>query len=96
MGSCLMGRHRDGVNYYPIGLWTYGRIELLFQYLSYKPLFENEARRIELLERFNQVLGISLTEDKISKRPSIAMAVLRNEKAFEAFLGVLRWFVANV
>jgi hypothetical protein len=85
----------NGNNYYPIAIWTYGLIEIRFQYLLKGPLGSEEKRR-EFLERLNRVDGISLPAASITRRPSIRMAVLSGEARLTSFIAVMDWLVATL
>jgi hypothetical protein len=82
--------HR-GIQYYLIVLWTYGRVELQFQSLQTRPPFDQLELRQEFQRRLNSVPGISIPDDRLSKRPSFPLAVLRSESALEEFIAVLDW-----
>jgi hypothetical protein len=78
--------------HYPIALYTYGRVEVQFQHLKARPPFDDEQTRLELLRRVNEIPGISFTEQMITKRPSIPLALLAADPAaFDEFKRVLEW-----
>jgi hypothetical protein len=85
----------NGHNYYPIAIWSYGRIEIRFRYLLKGP-FEREAKRRELLERLNTVDGVSLLADSITGQPSIPMSALSDEARLHSFLKVMDWLVEEL
>ncbi len=68
----------------------------MFQYLSRRPAFEDETRRMELRDRLNAIPGIDIPADRITKRPAFPLSVLRDEAAMNQFLEVLDWFVQEV
>lgn len=76
-----------------ISVWTYGRVEIQFQQMRRNPPFDDEARRLELLHRFNQVPGISIPRSRLNVRPAFPIGVLENGAAFTAFVEVLDWMV---
>ena len=39
----------NGIDYYPIAIWSYGKIEIQFQWLQRRPPFDDESKRKELL-----------------------------------------------
>lgn len=82
----------DDVEHYPLALYSYGRIEIQFQYLRNKPPFDADTTRLELLTRVNTIPGVSFGEDAITRRPSIPLAVLaQRPEALAEFLRVLAW-----
>jgi hypothetical protein len=63
-----------------------------FQHLLARPPFDNEAMRLELLRRVNEIPGVSFGPEVITKRPSIPIAVLvSNPRALDQLKAVLRW-----
>lgn len=74
-----------------ISVWTYGTVEIQFQQIRQNPPFDDEARRLELLQRFNQVPGIRIPQSRLNARPSFPIDVLENEAAFTTFTEVLDW-----
>jgi hypothetical protein len=83
--------------YYPLGVWTYGKIEIQFHYLMRQPPFDEVDRRLELLRRLNGVPGVSIPDDAITRQPSIPLALFAADpKALEALKGVLDWFCETV
>jgi hypothetical protein len=82
----------NGREYPPLALYSYGRCEVQFQHLLARPPFDNEAMRLELLRRVNEIPGVSFGPEVITKRPSIQIAVLAsNPRALDQLKAVLRW-----
>jgi hypothetical protein len=82
----------SGREHYPIALYTYGRIELQFQHLKPRPPFDDEQMRLELLRRVNEIPGVSLGPDVITKRQSIQLSLfVGNLAALEQLKLVLEW-----
>mgnify|MGYP001039076770 CR=1 FL=1 len=80
-----------------IEVWTYGRVEIQFQYMMTRSnVFSTEDTRRELLNRLNQVPGIRIPESKINRRPSIPLSLLRDEMVLAQFLSVLDWAVEKI
>lgn len=82
--------------YYPIGIWSYGKVEIQFQFLKRDPPFDSEAKRMEFLDRLNQIPGFNIPADAINRRPNIYLAVLKNESALRLFLESLEWVVHEI
>ncbi|MDP9440121.1 MAG: hypothetical protein M3P49_15505 [Actinomycetota bacterium] len=85
----------EGAPFYPLALHTHGKLQVQFQYMRARP-FDDEGMRRELLRRLNEIEGIAIPEDKITKRPSIPFSTLRNGNALERFLEVFDWYVGQV
>jgi hypothetical protein len=79
-----------------ISVWTYGRIEVQFQWMKERPPFDAEAKRQELRERLNRILGVEIPGDAITLRPRILLSALSAKAALSQFLEVLDWFVQEV
>jgi hypothetical protein len=82
---------QGGLKYSVIAVSTRGSIELRFKMLKSRPPFDDEARRLELLTRFNSIPGISLLPDAIDGNLNISLAVLEDEAAMAQFLDALTW-----
>jgi hypothetical protein len=82
--------------YYPIGIWSYGKVEIQFQYLKRNPPFDTMEKRMEFLDLLNQIPGFNIPADAISRRPNIYLAVLKNENALNQFLGILNWVIHEI
>jgi hypothetical protein len=85
----------NGTQIYPFAVWTRGAVEIYFYYLKNKPPFDNEDLRKEMLGRLNEVPGINIPCDAISKGPSIPLFIL-NENALEEFLLVFNWVIEQI
>ncbi len=94
-GSFVPVLDHEGAPHYPLALYTYGRVEVQFQHMRARP-FDDEGMRLELLRRLNEIEGVAISEDKITKRPSIPLSTLRNGDALERFLEVFDWYVGEI
>jgi hypothetical protein len=79
-----------------ISVWTYGRLEILFQWMKERPPFDSEAKRQELRERLNRVPGVQIPADAITLRPRTLLSQLRDKAVLAQFLEVLDWFLQQV
>jgi len=85
-----------GQQYYPFGIRTGGKVDIAFQYMTRRP-FDNIELCRELLRRLNEIPGVSIPEDAITRRPSIPLGLLgADPKALEALKDVLDWFCETV
>ena len=80
---------------YPFVLWTYGKLEIAFQWMQ-KPPFEAESNRRELLQRLNGIRGVAIPDSSVSKRPSLPLAIFEDPSRLEQLIGVLDWFAGRV
>ena len=78
-------------SYYPICVYSYGRVEIQFQYLN-QPPFDEESARSELLDRLNALPGISFDQSALTRRPSISLKDLSASPALaEGLEATLDW-----
>lgn len=96
MGSFFPMFDYQGEKNLLISVWTYGTIEVQFQWMQTRPPFDNEAKRLELLHRLNDLPGVSLPSDAISRRPSLALATLTDEAVLKKFLDTLDWVIQEI
>ena len=95
-GSFTPELDHGGTLYKFVRFYTYGSVEILFEYLYYQPPFDNESLRLELLRRLNEIPDATISADKITKRPTIHLRLLGNAAAMEQFLGILDWVVEEI
>jgi hypothetical protein len=94
-GSFIPVLDHNGRTYYPIALYTNGRVEIQFQWMT-QPPFDDLALRREFLARINEIPSVALPDDAITRRPSIAYALLASDpSALRAFFEALDWFCAT-
>ena len=83
----------DGTSFYPILLWTYGSIEIQFQWMKGKPYFDAMDHRRDLMHRLNRISGVSITEADLNKRPTIALNSITSDVSLEQLFAILNWMV---
>jgi hypothetical protein len=90
-GSCVPVLDVGTVSVYPFAIYTYGRVEVQFQWLRARP-FDDESARLELLRRINEAPGVDLPDDGITRRPSIPLSVLAADpSALARFTDAISW-----
>lgn len=77
-------------------VWTYGTVEIYFQWYKYKAPFDDEAKRIELLEKVNEIEDVEISKEDIEKRPNIRLPILAEKERMEQFLSVYDWVVEEI
>lgn len=96
-GSFFPVLDHAGQDYFPFALWSNGRIEFQFERLSRRPPFDDLELRREFLRRLNEIPGVSIPEDGVTRFPSIRFdLVAASPEAFDSFKGVLGWFCETV
>lgn len=75
-------------------LWTDGGLAI--QFGSMKPPFGEADRKIDLIERINDVPGFDLTEEVVTKWPLRRLSLLSDSGAFERFTAVFEWMFSVI
>ena len=70
----------------------WGTIEVVFQTMRRRPVFDDITLREEFRQRL-QLAGITIPESKLSLRPSFRFDTLRDPAALTAVESALEWFV---
>lgn len=86
----------NSISYWPISINTKGQMTITFQYLKDKIPFNNEALRLELLNRINKIQEVNITADRIGGRPNFPLIQLKDEKSMEIFINTLEWVVNKI
>lgn len=86
----------NGIDYYPFCIWTYGKVEIQFQWLQKRPPFDEETKRKELLDRLNRIPTINIAPEAITLRPNISLSAFSDENSLKQFLEVLDWVVQEI
>lgn len=85
--------------YYTLALWTgykNGYVEMQFKYqIDYKP-FDNKNNQINLLNKFNEISGISFPPEELNRFPSVQLAVLKDETELTKFLKIFDWIIQEI
>jgi len=76
--------------------YTYGAVEIYFQWFKSRTPFDEETKRLALLEKFNSAPGINLSADSITRRPGVRLSALTDPKTFSVFISAFEWFLAEV
>lgn len=81
---------------YTFAAWTYGGVEIQFQYMKSLAPFNDLSMRRQLLDRLNQLRGVSISPDRLDKRPSIPYSVLSDPATLQDFLATFDWYLAEI
>jgi hypothetical protein len=77
-----------------IALLTDGSVEIQFQYM--KSPFYDTQKRIELLNRFNQIDGLSIHESRVTGRPNFPINLLLNNSNIQKFYEACEWYINGI
>jgi hypothetical protein len=96
-GSVYPAFRVNGVKINPALLSTNGRLTLQFGSLEGKPVFGSIDARRELMNRFNAVKGVALTDDDLRKYRDIALSTIAADPAGEKIvLDALTWMEGQI
>lgn len=93
-GSFIPNLKINGLFIQLFGIYTYGSLELQFQWLKSKPPFDDDLKRTELLKKINAALNTNI--NTIDKRPSIKIEAFERPGAIDAFFEVVKWYINTV
>ncbi len=74
-------------------LWTYGRVEIQFQWMKERTPFDDESLRLKLLGLLNDIPGVDISRDSITKRPGIPLSALADEESLTKFTDAFDWVI---
>lgn len=95
-GSFVPILNHQGTDHQLFAVYTYGAVEIYFQYYLHKKPFDEDNKRVELLSRLNRIEGVDISKDAISRRPSINLALLSSEEKLNRFFKTFEWFLSEV
>ena len=81
-----------GIRQQLFGIYLSGVFEVQFQYYKHPPFNHMEYRR-ELANKLNLISGVSIPEERLTKRPSFSLALLQSEDGLSHVLSTYDWFV---
>ncbi len=80
-----------GKYFWLISVHTNGYLKMQFKWFRNTPPFDNEAKRLEFVERLNAIPNVNISSDAINLLPSIELSKLRDEMSLQQFLETLEW-----
>ncbi len=95
-GSFFPMLEHGGTWHWLISVWTYGRVEIQFQMMRSRPPFDAEPRRLDLLQRLNNIPNVSIPRDGIARRPSIPLSVFVDKSVLDQLLATLDWMFREI
>lgn len=70
------------------------RAEICFQYL--KAPFDTKEKQTELLNKFNRLPGVNISEEKLFKRPSLECSIFANRAALEQYINIYKNIIREI
>lgn len=85
-----------GAEHKPIQVWTGDYFYVMFGDMKNQPPFTDERKRLELLSRLTDILGVTMPDKAIDKYPSIPLTAIGSGNSRARFLEVLDWIVREI
>jgi vacuolar-type H+-ATPase subunit F/Vma7 len=96
VGSFAPRLEHAGHSHQVFSVFSDGSLEIRFSYMQWKAPFDEEAKRLALRDRLNEVTGFHIQTDQVTKRPWYYLSVLQDEADLKSFIAALDWFVREV
>ena len=87
---------KDGSKHPLFAVRTEGRIVLRLRRLCLKPAFSESKSQIEMLQKFNEVPGLKLTDESLLGKPSFKIDFLFDPVALQKFKAAVDWLVNKI
>jgi len=78
-----------------ISVWTYGNIEFQFQHMRNWHPFDQPDKLQELVNKLNQISGISISNDQLSRRPSVPLSIFQEKDNMDMLLSIFEWVITE-
>ncbi len=95
-GSFFPILRAHGLDYWTFAVWTYGTVEIQFQWMKDRGPFASEDARRELRAKLVALPGVNIPDGAIERRPSIKLSVLEPPDSLRQFLAVFDWYVERI
>lgn len=95
-GSFVPIIHHNNQDHQLFAVYTYGTIEIYFQFYLHKLPFTALEKRTRLLAKLNAIPGVQISDSAISKRPNIKLSVISKAKADEQLLAIWDWVIEEI
>ena len=73
--------------------WT---VRIPFGWLLQYPPFDDKDKRVELLNKINEIPGVDWSETEADKWPTFSLAILNDPNFCQRFLGILTWIKQQI
>lgn len=85
-----------GESYPLFAAYTYGSVEVYFQYLRKRAPFDNREKRLCLLDKINKAPNVSFSIDSIERRPRFTLEELLIPETMRVFLEAYEWVISEI
>ena len=87
---------KRGTTYRVLRMATDGWCVFRLDWLRRKAPFQDEHLRKEFVNRLNEIPGVQLGDEFVSKRIQITLNKLQSEEALDAFKSAVRWLIEQI
>ena len=94
-GSVQAGLDDGSAYLFPFVIYTYGKVEIQFQYIRRKPPFDDLELRREFQAKLNAIPGVDIQQSDLDKRPSIPLDALAANGNLDEFVAAMDWAFAQ-
>jgi hypothetical protein len=95
VGSFVPVLNREERSYQPFAVLSSGLVDLYFYWYQFKPEFSDEAKRLELIRRLNEIPGVAIPNSAVSGRPTVRLSVLARGDSLDRFLAIYDGFLSE-
>ena len=88
--------HQDDYKFQLFAVYTTGKLDLYLAWHRQKRPFDQEDLQEELLNKLNEIEGISLPPEAMLRQPKIILADFTDEKRLAKLLSVHEWMIEQV
>ncbi|MBD8024863.1 DUF262 domain-containing protein [Microbacterium sp. Sa1CUA4] len=78
---------------WPLVIYSYGSVEVVFQWLASRPPFDDIRMREEFRRRLNRARGVAIEDSKLKVRPTFSVDVLADVADRQRVIDALEWFM---
>lgn len=72
---------------------TTGTLEVYFYWYKFRAPFESEEKRLDFLNRLNNIRGINIPNDGIHKRPNFSLSAVNDPQVLKELLEAFEWLL---
>lgn len=95
-GSFIPGLELGETNFLQFfGVYTYGTVEIQFQWFKKNKPFDDPEKRLLILEELNSIFDLNLSKSSIDLRPGIRIEKFKQPGRLEAFFALTRKIIED-
>ena len=61
-----------------------------------RPVFDSKEKRLEFIDRINQIDGVNLPPEKADRNPRIPLDLFLKESEFNKLISILDWYLDQI